>query len=293
MHLPLPRASGNKNTPATVRNPLGIINRNLKRQQNQKPAQPQPLGKGNKEQKLPVGPLRQLRLGVWGEGLPPPCLLPGPPKWAAGCRHHRSGRGVSKDGYLAPMAPFREGTVTPSTYHSSFHGCRRQPHVPPLGTGTRWGAWALSRVVSSLSLGKIYNFYFFFFLIFIFIYIDIYIYTHLVTRKEKKNRIRNNNNKKKYSGLKTIHSYHARRAGDCTRPTCGWRSRGSAGAAASPRALPEPPAGVCLPRRDRGRSRGPRLALPGVHKPLASARPWGPPGRRGGCGGSAPHTEIS
>lgn len=138
-----------------------------------------------------------------------------------------------------------------------------------------------------LSLGKIYNFCFFFFLIFIFIYIDIYIYTHLVTRKEKKNRIRNNNNKKKYSGLKTIRSYHARRAGDCTRPTSGWRSRGGAGAATPP--SPEPPAGVCSPRGPggRGRSRG---DPPGSSEsPQAS----GHGGSLGMGGGSAPHTEIS
>lgn len=172
-----------------------------------------------------------------------------------------------------PVAPFRKGPVTPSTYHSSFHGCRRQPHVPPLGTGTRWGCPGPEQGSFFLSLGKIYNFCFFFFLIFIFIYIDIYIYTHLVTRKEKKNRIRNNNNKKKYSGLKTIRSYHARRAGDCTRPTSGWRSRGGAGAAGSPSpALPEPPAGACQPPMPGGHREG-RGGPPGSPgSPQASGR---------------------
>lgn len=269
MHLPLPRASGNKNTPATARNLLGIINRNKKRQQNQQPPQPQPLGKENKEQKLGEGdagvsaPARAGCVGV----LPPP--------WAP-TRGLEAADTIDQggDGTRPPMAPFRKGTVTSSTYHSSFHGCRRQPLVPPLGTGTRWGCSGPEQGSFFLSLGKIYNFcFFFFFLIFIFIYIDIYIYTHLVTRKEKKNRIRNNNNKKKYSCLKTIRSYHARRAGDCTRPTSGWRSRGSAGAAAPSRALPEPPVGACQPPRPGGAQGGAGGALPGSPgSPQASGR---------------------
>lgn len=266
MHLPLPRASGNKNTPATARNPLGVINRNkIKGNKTNSPptTPPLPRGKGTKSENCGwgrLGPLCQLGLGLWGEGCHHPASSLGPPKGAGGRGHRGSARGASEDGHLAPTAPFREGTVTPSTHHSSFRGCRRRPHVPPLGTGTRWGGPGPEQGSFFLSLGKIYNFcfFFFFFSIFIFIYIDIYIYTHLVTRKEKKNRIRNNNNKKKYSGLKTIRSYHARRAGDCTRPTSGWRSRGC-----GPPSPPRAPRG-CVPapaaRGGRGRSGGAGLS---------------------------------
>lgn len=185
MHLPLPRASGNKNTPATARNFLGIINRNKKRQQNQQLPQPQPLGKRTKSKNCgwgTLGPLHQLGLGAWGAA---PTL--GPPKGAGGCGHHRSGREVSKDGTRHPMAPFRKGTVTPSTYHSSFHECRRQPHIPPLGTGTRWGCPGPEQGNFFLSLGKIYNFcFFFFFNIYIYIYRYLYIHTPGNSEREKK-----------------------------------------------------------------------------------------------------------
>jgi len=123
-----------------------------------------------------------------------------------------------------------------------------------------------------LSLGKIYNFCFFFN---IYIYIDIYIYTHLVTQKEKKNRIRNNNNKKKYSGLKTIHSYHARRAIDCTRPTSGWPSRdgdGARGQSSPARCVLAPH----VPGRGQGEAGGLLACLPQESaERLAAARPSG------------------
>lgn len=132
------------------------------------------------------------------------------------------------------------------------------PH-PSFGGQDEVGAQTLGRerVVSS-SLWVRYIISAFFFLIFIFIYIDIYIYTHLVTQKEKKNRIRNNNNKKKYSGLKTIHSYHARRAIDCTRPTSGWPSRDGAGAGGCRMRPPKPPVpgwGGCRQQSSAGRGR--------------------------------------
>lgn len=68
--------------------------------------------------------------------------------------------------------PTQPPSVTPSTYHSSFHGCRRQAHIPPLGTRTRWGSPSPEQGSFFLSLGKIYNFCFFFFF---FQYLYLYI----------------------------------------------------------------------------------------------------------------------
>lgn len=228
----------------------------------------------------------------------------------------------------SPASPALGRGVTPGACPGLFHKHRRRPrpHIPPLGMVTQWGPGPGQGTGSFfLSLGKIYNFCFF--LIFIFIYIDIYIYTHLVTQeKEKKNRIRNNNNKKKYSGLKTIHSYHARRAIDCTRPTSGWPSRdgpghGAAGcgppclagvaASGSPRRAAEeqPRSGVCQPPQVRGgvekekSSGGCWPISPWSGSPWSPQSVWpqnvplGPAGASwgGGEGASscAPHTEIS
>lgn len=199
---------------------------------------------------------------------------------------------MSEDGYLAPHVPLQGGNSDTQHLPLLLPWVQEAALCPFSGDRDKVGGWGGPGPEQGsffLSLGKIYNFCFlFFFLIFIFIYIDIYIYTHLVTRKEKKNRIRNNNNnKKKYSGLKTIRSYHARRAGDCTRPTSGWRSRGGAGAAAPP-SPPRAPRG-CVPAPvawgGRGRSRGGLARLSRESTSIWLRRGSG--GRQGGGEGAA------
>lgn len=114
MHLPLPRASGNKNTPATATNLLGIINRNKKRQQNQQPpSRPRPTAPGEREQRAKIaggGRWGLCTSSGWGCGGAAPTMpTPRAPQGAGGCRHHKSGRGVSEDGYLAPYGPLQGG----------------------------------------------------------------------------------------------------------------------------------------------------------------------------------------